>query len=368
MMSREPEEMKWVFLYGDTLYQNGRRAEAMTVFKKLEEQYAQKVASAPNAVTPEEKAFAAQVRFYRAKKEMAAFKRIVIKGTKIENALIQKKLKAHQAVEAAGLEVAQYGSPRWTIASLMMAAEANDEISRFFLEAPEPKGLDADQRQQYRQLLQDKVRPYREKASQYRRAALDKAYQVGIFCPEVTACYAALNDGSRPPAITRGALKLRTGEAGSEQSPATLLAALYADPGNSTLLESLAVAYANQGKMDLASLVLHRILEKDPQHAASQNLLGLLRLSQGEDQEAYRLFQKALEFDPAMDDARANLVVLNEGYGNVEKAKASLSEIADRQALESSKSHHVHPDFVAAAGRMEIVAFDGSEIEALEEE
>jgi tetratricopeptide (TPR) repeat protein len=368
LMSREPEEMKWVFLYGDTLYQQGNRSEAMEVFKKVEEQFARKVASTPAAVAPEERAFAAQARFYRAGQEMAAFKKISIKGDKIENTLIQKKLKAHQAVEAAGLEVAQYSNPRWTIASLMMAAEANDEISRFFLEAPEPKGLDMAQRQQYRQLVEDKVQPYREKALQYRKAALEKAYHLGIFCPEVTDCYAALNNGSRPPAIGRGSLRLRSGEGGAVQSPKALLEALYADPGNPALLESLAVSYADQGEEDLASLVLHRVLEKNPQDPESQNLLGLLRLSKGEDQEAYRFFQKALELDPGMDDARANLVVLNEGYGNFQKARQSLSEIADRQALESSKSSYVHPDFRAAAGRVEVVAFDHSEIEALEQE
>jgi tetratricopeptide (TPR) repeat protein len=368
LMSREPEEMKWTFLYGDTLYQQGRRSEAMGVFKKVDEQFARKVATSPVAVTQEDRAFAAQARFYRAGQEMSTFKKISIKGDKIENTLIQKKLQAHQAVEAAGLEVAQYSNPRWTIASLMMAAEANDEISRFFLDAPEPKGLDMAQRQQYRQLVEDKVRPYREKALQYRKAALEKAYYLGIFCPEVTACYVVLNDGSRPPAIGRGSLKLRSGEGGEVQSPKALLEALYADPGDPSLLESLAVAYADQGEEDLASLVLHRILEKNPQDPESQNLLGLLRLSKGEDQEAYRFFLKALELDPGMDDARANLVVLNEGYGNFQKARQSLSEIADRQALESSKSRYVHPDFRAAAGRVEVVAFDDSEIEGLEEE
>jgi Flp pilus assembly protein TadD len=203
---------------------------------------------------------------------------------------------------------------------------------------------------------------------QFRRAALDKAYSLGIFCPEVTACYASLNDGSMPPAIGRGALLLGAAGSGSGQSPKALLEALYADPGNSSLLASLAIAYAEQGKVELASLVLHRILEKSPQDATSQNLLGLFRLLEGKDQEAYRLFQKALEYDPGMDDARANLVVLNEGYGNFQKARESLSGIADRQALESSKSTRVHPDFRAAAGRMEVVAFDGSEIEALQEE
>jgi tetratricopeptide (TPR) repeat protein len=224
------------------------------------------------------------------------------------------------------------------------------------------------QRQQYRQLLQDKVRPYREKALQYRKAALEKAYSLGIFCPEVTACYAALNEGAMPPNIGRGALLLGASGSGSGQSSKALLESLYADPGNGSLLASLAVAYAEQGKTELASLVLHRILEKNPQDAPSQNLLGLLRLLEGKDQEAYHFFQKALEFDPGMDDARANLVVLNEGYGNFQKARESLSEIADRQALESSKSACVHPDFRAAAGRMEVVAFDGSEIEALQEE
>jgi tetratricopeptide (TPR) repeat protein len=365
LAKQEPGEMNWAFLYGDALVQKGMRAEAMEVFKKLDELFARKVASSPGGVTPEERAFAAQARFYRAGEEMEGFKRIAIQGDKIENDLIQKKLAALQSVEAAGLEVAQYSSPRWTIASLMMAAEANDEISRFFLEAPEPKGLDAEQGEQYRKLVQDKVQPYREKALRYRKAALEKAYDLGIFCPEVIACYAFLHNGSPPPRITRGSLRLPS-DGSPGQSPEAILKSLYADPGNLALLESLAVAYAEQGKKDLASLVLHRILERNPQHAPSQNLLGLLRLLQGEDQEAYLFFHKALEFDPTLDDARANLVVLNEGYGNLQKAKESLSQIADRAALASSKARYVHPDFLAAAGRAEVVAFDGSEIEALE--
>ena len=368
MMSREPEELKWVFRYGETLLQQGNRREAMETFLKLDELYARKVSSMPEAVTPEERAFAAQARFYRAGQEMEAFRKIVIRGDKIENALVQEKIKAHQTVEAAGLEVAQYASPRWTIASLVMAAEASDEISRFFLEAPEPKGLDLAQRQQYRQLVEDKVRPYREKATQYRKAALDKAHHLGIFCPEVTACYATLNGGAQPPAIGRGALRHGRGGVPNGQSPEALLKGLYADPGNTALLRSLAVAYAEQGKVDLASLVLHRCLEKDPQDAQSQNLLGLLGLLEGEDQKAYGLFQKVLEMDPGMDEARANLVVLNEGYGNFRKAKEILSEIADKQRLLAANTSGIHPDFLAAAGRLEVVAFDGSEIEALGEE
>jgi tetratricopeptide (TPR) repeat protein len=368
MMNREPDELKWVFRYGDTLYQEGRRREATETFKKLDELYARKVSSAPDAVTPEERTFAAQARFYRASQEMEAFRKIAIRGDKIENALIQRKLKAHQAVEAAGLEVAQYASPRWTIASLVMAAKANDEISRFFLEAPEPKGLNMAQKQQYRQLVDDKVRPYREKAMQYRKAALDKAHHVGIFCPEVIACYRALNDGAEPPAIGRGALRLTRGEPSAGQSPEVLVESLYADPGNTSLLRSLAIAYAEQGKVELASLVLHRCLEGNPQDVQSQNLLGLIRLVQGEDQEAYGLFRKVLELDPAMDEARANLVVLNEGYGNFQKARESLSEIADRQTLLSMSDSCFHPDFRASASRLEVVAFDDAEIEALEEE
>jgi Flp pilus assembly protein TadD len=368
MMNREPEELKWVFRYGDTLYKKGRRSEAMATFKKVDALYARRVSAAPGSVTPEERAFAAQARFYRAGEEMAAFRKITIRGDKIENALIQKKIKAHQTVEAAGLEVAQYASPRWTIASLVMAAKANDEISRFFLEAPEPKGLDLAQRQQYRQLVEDKVRPYREKATQYRQAALDKAHNVGIFCPEVITCYATLNDGENPPAIGRDSLRLGRGEGAPDESPDVLQQGLYEDPGNTSLLRSLAVAYAEQGKVDLASLVLTRCLEKNPEDAQSQNLLGLIHLLRSEDQEAYGLFQKVLEMDPAMDEARANLVVLNEGYGNFEKARISLLEIVDRQRLLSASASSVHPDFLAAAGRLEIVALDDSELEALEDQ
>ena len=366
LMSQESAELKWVFFYGEALAAQRKSSEAMEAFRTVDELFARKVSSAPDAVNPEDRSLAAQARFHRAGREMEAFRQIVMRGKKIESELIQKKIQAHQAVEAAGLEVAQYASPRWTIASLVMAAEANDEISRFFLEVPEPEGLDAEQRKQYRELVEDRVRPYREKAVQYRKAALQNAHSVGIFCPEVIAGYAALKDGAMPPQIRRGTLQAGSGETTSERSSRAVLEALYAEPGNLMLLQSLAFAYVAEGKVELAALVLQRCIEENPQDARSRNLLGLIRILQGEDQEAYQCFQKALELDPGMDEARANLVVLNEGYGNYPKARQVLTEIGDRQALRSSKAPYVHPDFLAAAGRMEVVAMDGSAIRSLE--
>ncbi len=352
LMEREPGELEWRFRYGNALLEQGQRRQALEVFRDVEARFSKKAASAPDAVGPEEREMAAHARFIRARGEVEAFRRITLRGKKIENTLIQKKLQGLQAVETAGLEVAQYASPRWTIASLLMAADANEGLSRFFLEAPVPKGLTMEQKQQYRRLVEDKARPYREKAVQYRKAALEKAYHLGIFCPEVKVCYRLLNGGDLP------AIQRKVGGAAG-RGPEAWIERLYADPGNPELLQSLATAYMERGRLELAALVLHRCLEGDAEDARSRNLLGLVSLLRGEDQEAAFEFRKALELDPALDEPRANLVVLNEGYGNHERARELLAEIKDRSVLASERLA-VHPAFPAMAGRIEALAMHGS--------
>jgi len=173
-------------------------------YKKVGSLFTRKASSSPETLTAHERALAAHARFLLAEREMASFKKISFKGGTIDNKLVKQKLASLQAVEAASLEVAQYASHRWTIASLNLAAGANEVLADFFLSAPVPKGLTPDQKQQYQQLLEDKVKPYREKAGQFRRAALDKAYELGVFSPEVHTCFSALNSGVTLPVIAAG--------------------------------------------------------------------------------------------------------------------------------------------------------------------
>lgn len=363
LMAQEAESAEWLYRYGNALYEQGRRQEALEVFGKVAERFAAKVASSPESLTPEERAFAAQARFRLAERELNAYRKIAFRGGKIDNAVIQKKVGTLQQVETAGLEVAQYASPRWTIASLELAAQANLELVRFFMEAPMPEGLNLAQKQQYRQLLEDKVRPYREKAHQYRSAALEKAHGLGIFCPEALACYAAFHGGAAPPGIERSRLMAGRASGETAASPDDILQRLHPDPANGELLKTLAMAYAEAGEKDTAVLVLHRCMEKNPEDAGCRNLLGLVQVFQGEDQQARASFQEALEMDAGLDAARANLVVLYEGYGNVGEARTRLAQIRDRGAL-GAGGRGVHPGFAAAAGRLSAVALHDAPVQA----
>lgn len=360
LMALEPAEVRWVSRYGNALLHQGRAEQASEAYDKAIALYSRKASTSSDSFSPEERAAGAEARFHKAERELEAFQRISLQGDSIDSGLIQKKIAALQALEATSLEVAQYASPRWTIASLELAARANEGLVSFFLGAPVPKDLTLPQKQQYVNLLEDKVQPYRDKTQQYREAALDKAYQLGIFCPEVLSCYADRNGGASPPAISRGSLK--QGRERTTAGPATqaLLEGLYADPGNVSLLFSLGSAYAAEGKHDLAALVLNRLLEKAPGDAKGQNLLGLVRMMQGKDSEAYAGFRKALELAPDLAEASANLVVLHEGYGNQREAKATLEKLRERQALLSLDAEAVHPDFSAAAARLNAVALQGS--------
>ena len=364
LMAQEPAEVRWVSRYGSALLHQGRTAPASEAYDRAIALYNRKVSSSPDSLSPEERAAGAEARFHKARQELEAFQRITLQGDSIDSGVVQKKIAALQALEGASLEVAQYASPRWTVASLELAARANEGLVSFFLGAPVPKDLTLPQKQQYQKLLEDKVQPYRDKAQQYREAALDKAYQLGIFCPEVLSCYSDRNGGASPPAISRGSLSRSQGGTARGGAVQTLIEGLYADPGNPSLLFSLGASYVAEGKYDLAALVLHRLLEKAPSDAKGHNLLGMVRMLQGKDSEAYASFRKALELAPNLAEASANLVVLYEGYGNQREAKATLEKLGEKQALLSLDAEVVHPDFSGAAARLKAVALQGAATES----
>lgn len=359
LLAEEPGQLRWIVRYGNALLRQSKAAEAYGAFEKAIALSGQKDKPAAGGVSPEDKAALAEARFRLAERDLEIFRSISLKSGALDNSVVQKKIGALQALEAACLEVAQLSSPRWTIASLDLAARANEELASFLLGTPVPEGLTLPQKQQYVQLLQEKVQPYQDKARQYRQAALEKAYDLGIFCPEVLDCRRSLHPGEPLPVIARGQAMNRGSPSGEARPAASLIQSLYADPGNSSLLLPLALAHATEGNPGLASLVLLRLLERNPRDAEAENLLGLLHLLQGRDAEAYACFRKALEFDPGLAEAKANLVVLYSAYGNDRLAEAAIHELAARRALATLDPRAVHPDFSSFASRFGAMAMQG---------
>jgi hypothetical protein len=91
--------------------------------------------------------------------------------------------KKQQAMEQALEELraaAAYGFAEVSLASYYKIGYAQYEFSTAVMQAPRPKTLSADQRDQYDALLREQMKPYREGAEKAFRITLDQAKTAGV--------------------------------------------------------------------------------------------------------------------------------------------------------------------------------------------
>ena len=79
------------------------------------------------------------------------------------------------------------------------------------------------------------------------------------------------------------------------------------DPGHEDSLRNLGNCLIFQGKVEEASALLEDLLDRVPQNATVHNSLGICRMKDERFEEAIACFSKALEIDPKMSSAQANL-------------------------------------------------------------
>ena len=83
--------------------------------------------------------------------------------------------------------------------------------------------------------------------------------------------------------------------------------AIQLDPSNTNSLYALAMYYQERGEMDAAESLYHNILDINEHSADAWHNLGYIELTHYHDyQRALEYFDKALEIDPAMEQAQHN--------------------------------------------------------------
>jgi Flp pilus assembly protein TadD len=98
-------------------------------------------------------------------------------------------------------------------------------------------------------------------------------------------------------------------------------------------MEALGVAYLESHQVHLAHLALARSTELEDNRATAHSALGLANLLEGDPMSARAEYGKALEADPTLAKARANMAALKCRYGDPQGAKRELSLIKDQGAL-----------------------------------
>jgi TolA-binding protein len=106
---------------------------------------------------------------------------------KLKNARLGKLLGAYA-------EVIAVGSPKWSEASFERIGEAYRNFNKGLLDAPTPRGLDAEQQQLYRNMLEGQALPLEDKATEAFGKAVQVSQKSGVYSDWVLRAQDFLRD------------------------------------------------------------------------------------------------------------------------------------------------------------------------------
>ena len=105
--------------------------------------------------------------------------------------------------------------------------------------------------------------------------------------------------------------------------------ALVSDPDSMDAYLNLAAAYYEMGLLDVGLLVGRNALGLDKANAPIQNMLGLVFVKKGEVRNAVKLFEKAVNDDPELFDARMDLGAVTLAYKDFVTAGAQYEKAVE---------------------------------------
>ncbi|MBT8342545.1 MAG: tetratricopeptide repeat protein [Desulfatitalea sp.] len=248
---------------------------------------------------------------------------------KIDNAMVAKKAKMLEDLESGYQKVMAYKSPAWTLKACFRANELNREFADFLMNAPVPAELNAQERQQYQELIHQKARAYIDKADKYLQTCVQMAHKWEICDPKLSGYFLPANNPQGSDQGFSGPFaKKQCGQvvARSFDDPAISGAyqRLMAAPEDLTAHLSLAKAYLERSDHRQAALIAKNALSKADGSrrgikAELFTIIGLSHLYDGNDPLAKEAFKKAMAVDRT-SEARTHLAGLYRHYGHVEKA------------------------------------------------
>lgn len=125
-----------------------------------------------------------------------------------------------------------------------------------------------------------------------------------------TGQYTNPEDRKSPPKsgeIAKNIALIHIAQGNDEKAVAAMEAAKAANPGDLTLLQSEADMYYKMGDKDRYKQIMEAIVEKDPNNPTLYYNLGVSSYEVGDVDAAVNYYQRALQIDPELTDARLNI-------------------------------------------------------------
>ncbi len=262
--------------------------------------------------------------------------KLQLKG-RLNDKIVAAKKSQLETLETAYQRIIKYQSPPWALRSCYRLAEINREFARFLKDSPVPN-LNAQQKQQYIRLLDQKARQYTDKADQYYQTGLQLARKWEICDPALSGYFIARDTAAVPdssPKSFAGSNRSASVAAESLKDPGLidLYTQLIRQPDNLQPFLSLANSYLQKGDFRQAALVAQNTLtrsgnQKKAIRSQINNTLGVSWLYLGEDELARDAFKQAIEQDGNNSAARINLAGLYQYYGHEQKAEQIYVKVA----------------------------------------
>ena len=241
---------------------------------------------------------------------------------------VEEKVAAIQQLEGVYTQASSMGSPEWAVASLWKLGLAYQHLADTVDATAVPKGLSAAENEQFRSAVKQQVQPLRDRSEDAFKACLSRAAQLEVFSTAVLGCHRKEDKVSSPVPGAQTPVPASPSFAELQRkAEATFSGAAF---------EALGQNYLEQRQVHLAHLTLARATELEDGRATAHNALGLAELYEGDPMGARAEYQKAIDSDPTLEKARANLAALRCRYGDVEGAKRELGLIKETAGLASA--------------------------------
>ncbi|MBX7113056.1 MAG: tetratricopeptide repeat protein [Myxococcaceae bacterium] len=238
---------------------------------------------------------------------------------------VEQKVAMLQQLQGIYNQAASMGSAEWAVASLWRIGNGLQHIADTVEATPVPAGLSAAEVQQFRTAVKQQVDPLKEQANGAFQACLDRSEQLEVFTAAVVGCRKKTDEASNP---LRGHPAERAVNADELQKKAE-------QTQNAADFEALGLAYLGGYQVKKAQMALTRAIELEDSRATAHNALGYALLLDGEANGARAEYGRALETDPTLEKARANIGALKCRFADTEGAKRELSVIKDTASLAS---------------------------------
>ncbi len=303
---------------------------------------------------------AAHARFLSAQAAFDDFMRIRFDSARqaqLVSLLKAKNARLSRLLEAYG-EVVAIGSPLWSEAAFERLGEAYRNFNKGLLEAPMPRGLDAEQQELYRTTLESQALPLEDKATEAFAKAADVSRKSGVYSEWVVRAQDSLREyqpdafgeAHRPAPVEAApfpavAPELRV-EADADLRPASIYPAarqqmlqrrweeaaarldahLAREPGDRGALFDAGFVAARRGDARAAAGFYRKLLARDPSHLAAALDLALLVPPE----EAESVLRRALRGRPADPRLLDALAAALRAQKKLDEAEAVVRQVLER--------------------------------------